>query len=426
MTTKLSIHLKWFAFKPYISYKLKTLKGDNMPYIKLSDKLRDKILEDNPHLQKNLEKPLRRRMEHDKPNLWRPAYVRDIEKILHSPYYNRYADKTQVFSFYKNDDISRRSLHVQLVSRIAKNISQMLGLDVNLTEAIALGHDIGHTPFGHAGESCINEISLEKTGRAFMHNLQSVRVLDKIFDYNITLNTLDGILCHNGELPLDKYTPEPYESFEKFDEMVEECYIDSKASRKLVPATLEGCVVRISDLIAYIGKDRQDSIRAKVIQDENVFSAGSLGRFNASIINNLIVNVIENSYGKNYIKLDKEYYDDLMLAMKENYELIYLSESVKSVQQEVIKPMFAKVFDSLLKDILNNKKDSVIFRHHINYISKVRSFYSSDNYAELNTPEDIVIDYISSMTDDYFSDLYAYLFPKSTPIKYVSYFDSRD
>ena len=397
-----------------------------MPYKKINDELCERILSENPHLQKNLEKPLRRRMEHDKPNLWRPAYVRDIEKILHSPYYNRYADKTQVFSFYKNDDISRRSLHVQLVSRIAKNISSMLGLDINLTEAIALGHDIGHTPFGHAGESCINEISLEKTGRCFMHNLQSVRVLDKIFDYNITLNTLDGILCHNGELPLDKYTPQPYESFEKFDSMVEACYLDPKESRKLIPATLEGCVVRISDLIAYIGKDRQDSIRAKVIKDENIFSAGTLGRFNASIINNLIVNVVENSYGKNYIKLDKEYYDDLMLAMEENYKLIYLSDSVRKVQQEVIKPMFAKVFDSLLQDILNGKKDSVIFRHHVNYISKVRAFYSSDNYLELNTPEDIVIDYISSMTDDYFSDMYSYLFPKSSSIKYVSYFDSRD
>ncbi|MBQ6894115.1 MAG: phosphohydrolase, partial [Clostridia bacterium] len=178
--------------------------------------------------------------------------------------------------------------------------------------------------------------------------------------------------------------------------------------------------------IAYIGKDRQDSIRAKVIKDENIFSAGTLGRFNASIINNLIVNVVENSYGKNYIKLDKEYYDDLMLAMEENYKLIYLSDSVRKVQQEVIKPMFAKVFDSLLQDILNGKKDSVIFRHHVNYISKVRAFYSSDNYLELNTPEDIVIDYISSMTDDYFSDMYSYLFPKSSSIKYVSYFDSRD
>lgn len=397
-----------------------------MPYIKLSDELRDKIIADNPALKKNLEKPLRRRMEHDKPNLWRPAYIRDCEKILHSPYYNRYADKTQVFSFYKNDDISRRSLHVQLVSRIAKNISAMLGLDINLTEAISLGHDIGHTPFGHAGESCINEISIEKTGRTFMHNLQSVRVLDKIFDYNMTLNTLDGILCHNGEFPLDKYTPKPYESFEKFDSMVEECYIDPHSSKKLIPATLEGCVVRVSDLIAYIGKDRQDAIRAKVIKDETVFSSGNLGRFNASIINNLIVNIVENSYGKDYIKLDKEYYDDLMLAMKENYQFIYLSDPVREVQQNVIKPMFSKVFDVLLDDIKSNKTSSVIFRHHINYINKVRSFYSKESYIDTNTPENIVIDYISSMTDDYFSDLYTYLFPKNNKINYISYFDSRD
>jgi len=397
-----------------------------MPYISLSKEIQEQILKENPELSKNLIKPLRRRMNHDKPNLWRPAYVRDCEKILHSPYYNRYADKTQVFSFYKNDDISRRSLHVQLVSRIAKNISSLLGLDVNLTEAIALGHDIGHTPFGHVGESSINEISLEYTGRAFMHNLQSVRVLDKIFDYNITLNTLDGILCHNGELPLDKYTPSDCDSFEKFDDIVEKCYKDPKSSRTLIPSTLEGCVVRISDLIAYIGKDRQDSIRAKVISDEDIFSSGNLGRFNASIINNLIVNVIENSYGKNYIKLDKEYYDDLMLAMKENYELIYLSESVKSVQQNIIKPMFNKVFYSLLNDLKSGKTQSVIFRHHINYINKIRSFYNSDNYLEINTPEDIVIDYISSMTDDYFSDLYTYLFPDNNQIKYVSYFDNRD
>jgi len=397
-----------------------------MPYIKLSDDVCNRILSDHPELEKNLEMPLRRRMEHDKPNLWRPAYVRDCEKILHSPYYNRYADKTQVFSFYKNDDISRRSLHVQLVSRIAKNISSLLGLDINLTEAIALGHDIGHTPFGHAGESCINEISMEYTGRSFMHNLQSVRVLDKIFDYNITLNTLDGILCHNGELPLDKYTPLAYKNFEKFDFMVEECYKDPKASKKLVPATLEGCVVRISDLIAYIGKDRQDAQRAKVITDDSVFSAGSLGRFNASIINNLIVNVVENSYGKNYIRLDKVYYDDLMLAMKENYQQIYLSDSVREVQQKVIKPMFAKVFESLLKEKKTGRNNSVIYRHHINYINKVRSFYNTESYIDTNTPEDIVIDYISSMTDDYFSDLYSYLFPDSEPINYVSYFDSRD
>jgi len=88
--------------------------------------------------------------------------------------------------------------------------------------------------------------------------------------------------------------------------------------------------------------------------------------------------------------------------------------------------MFNKVFYSLLNDLKSGKTQSVIFRHHINYINKIRSFYNSDNYLEINTPEDIVIDYISSMTDDYFSDLYTYLFPDNNQIKYVSYFDNRD
>ena len=155
-------------------------------YEKLSDELQNKInteLFDNNGFE---DKAIRRiDKEHDRATLWRPAFVRDVEKIMHSPYYNRYADKTQVFSFYKNDDISHRALHVQLVSRIARNIGRMLGLDLDLIEAVALGHDIGHTPFGHAGEKFLNESYHANTGRYFNHNVHSVRVLDKIFNLNI-------------------------------------------------------------------------------------------------------------------------------------------------------------------------------------------------------------------------------------------------
>ena len=132
-------------------------------YDNLSKELQERIRSDreghwvNPYafLDENV---VRRRMDHDRANLWRPAFVRDSEKIMHIPYYNRYADKTQVFSLYKNDDISRRSQHVQLVSRIARNIGNVLGLNTDLIEAIALGHDIGHTPFGHAGERILDEL----------------------------------------------------------------------------------------------------------------------------------------------------------------------------------------------------------------------------------------------------------------------------
>ncbi len=399
-------------------------KGINvvMEYNSLSADLQKKIIEKNPRLSENMTCSRRRRNDHDVANLWRPAYVRDCEKILHCPYYNRYSDKTQVFSFYKNDDISRRSLHVQLVSRISRNISSLLGLNVDLTEAIALGHDIGHPPFGHAGERCLSEISMEYQSKGFMHNIHSVRVLDKIFDYNISFETLDGILCHNGELPLGKYVPHTEKDFTVLDHEVEECYIDSKNSSKLIPATLEGCVVRISDLIAYLGKDRQDAKRAKVIESEDMFDGGKLGKFNAVIINNLIVNVIENSFDKPYIKIDDEYYDDLKTAMNENYKYIYLSDTVRQVQQEIIKPMYHGLFHKLLSDIKLGNKESCIFRHHINYISKIRSYYSDTDYFETNTPEDIVIDYIASMTDDYFSDLYEHYYPDFKKPEYVSYF----
>ena len=141
-------------------------------YLSLSPALQERIIADRRQGVQGAgrcpdEAALRRDSGRDKPNLWRPAFVRDIEKILHLPAYNRYADKTQVFSFTHNDDITRRALHVQIVSRIARNIGAVLGLNLDLIEAIALGHDLGHTPFGHAGERFLNELAQEKAGRLF-------------------------------------------------------------------------------------------------------------------------------------------------------------------------------------------------------------------------------------------------------------------
>ena len=132
-------------------------------YNKLSDSLQTRIRQDRKNGYQNPRRcansaVIRRDPSRDKANLWRPAFVRDTEKIIHLPYYNRYADKTQVFSFYNNDDITRRALHVQLVSRIARSIGAVLGLNLDLIEAIALGHDIGHTPFGHAGERFLSSL----------------------------------------------------------------------------------------------------------------------------------------------------------------------------------------------------------------------------------------------------------------------------
>lgn len=287
---------------------------------------------------------------HDDGTVWRPAFVRDIDKIMNCPYYNRYADKTQVFSFYKNDDITRRGLHVQLVSRIARTIGGALNLNVDLIEAIALGHDIGHTPFGHAGEEILDELYYRNTGRRFSHNVHSVRVLDRIFPFNISLQTLSGIASHDGELELCEYRPAPLEGFEEFDNIIENCYKDKSAVKRLVPSTLEGCVVRISDIIAYLGKDRQDAERAKLVT-EREFKNSAIGSFNAEMVNNLMVNIIENSYGKDYIKLDAAHFEALQNAKRDNYELVYKSGLAREGINDIVKPMFGLVYERLLRDL---------------------------------------------------------------------------
>ncbi len=398
-------------------------------YCDLSDTLQSRIKSDRnigyqtPYRTKD-EAAIRRKQDWDKNKLLRPAYVRDIEKIMHTPYYNRYADKTQVFSFYKNDDISRRALHVQLVSRIARNIGSLLGLNVDLIEAIALGHDIGHTPFGHAGERYLSECLQEHTGRYFNHNVHSVRVLDTILNRNISLQTLDGILCHNGEFAMQEYRPVPLEDFARFDRKYEQCYVDEKAIGRLVPYTLEACVVRICDMIAYLGKDRQDAKRANLIVGDSIFEEQAFGKSNPEIINNLIVNIVENSYGKDCIVMDDEYYKAIKATKKENYEKIYFNEAVERTYKESVQPMFHALYDRLLSELKAKDTDSVIFRHHIEFVKENTATYGYEKYLEETVPEQMVVDFIASMTDDYFVDLYEYLFPKSPyQIQYVSYFE---
>ena len=397
-------------------------------YNYLSKSISEKILDDkenritNEYACNDMQ-AIRRNMDRDKANLWRPAYIRDVEKIMHCPYYNRYTDKTQVFSFYKNDDISRRALHVQLVSRIARNIGRVLALNEDLIEAIALGHDIGHTPFGHAGERFLNKLYNRETGRFFNHNVHSVRVLDKIFSRNISLQALDGILCHNGEFELKEYRPCVLNSFDEFDKKFENCYVDNDAIKKLIPSTLEGCVVRICDMVAYLGKDRQDAVLAKIIEDKNIFTKGAIGIDNAELINNLTVNIIENSYGKDYIMLDEEYYNALKIAKKENYQYIYHNDVLEEKYVKAIEPMFEKMYYRLLEDLEKNNKSSYIYTHHIDYINMHQGFYDEEGY-ENTEKNQIVVDYIASMTDDYFMDLYLNMFPNDeNKIKYISYFE---
>lgn len=401
----------------------------SLMYEKLSEELAARIREDrrsgrqNPYAARGGD-ALRRNAGRDAENLWRPAFVRDIDKIMHSAYYNRYTDKTQVFSFYKNDDITRRALHVQLVSRIGRNIGSVLGLNCDLIEAIALGHDMGHTPFGHAGEEFLDRLYNAATGRHFAHNVQSVRVLDGIFPYNISLQTLSGILCHNGELVQDRYEPAPLGDFAGFDALCEACREDTGRIKELRPNTLEGCVVRICDMVAYLGKDRQDAERAGLIGPDAAFAGGALGTRNAEIINNLVVNIIENSYGKNYICIDKEHFSAIKNAKRDNYESIYLSDAVRERIEKAVSPMLEKLYFEVVKDLKNGTDRTFVRRNHIQFINASPYKRGAIPYGEQEDVHTVTADYIASMTDDYFVDLFEHIWPDShIKAEYKGYFD---
>ena len=399
-------------------------------YNKLSKEIQEKIEFDrqtgwkNPYACKDSD-AVRRHEGHDKPLLWRPTFVSDTEKILHNPFYNRYSDKTQVFSLYKNDDISRRAYHVQLVARVARNIGAILGLNNDLIEAISLGHDLGHTPFGHDGEYILDDLYREKTGRRFFHNVHSVRVLDKLICRNISLQTLDGVVCHNGEMELKEYRPHKLVSFVEFDERLESCYLTEEANKKQVPSTLEGCVMRICDIIAYLGKDRQDAEKLNILENKDVFSKLEIGQSNAEIINNLVVNIIENSYGKDYLCMDDNYFEALKVAKKENYKFIYGNADMKKVVDEQIRPMFALVYEELLKQAKTMDKNSILYTHHIEFLKEQNRYQSYFDIEEYLSEEknQIVVDYMASMTDDYFVELYHHLFPSGKyGVEYKGYF----
>lgn len=396
-------------------------------YRQLNKNLSSQIEEDRKNNVKNKyafndENAVRRDLTRDKSTLLRPPFLRDIDKVLHLSLYNRYADKTQVFSFFENDDITRRGLHVQIVSHIARNIGRMLGLNLDLIEAIALSHDIGHTPFGHAGENFLSELFNKETGKHFHHNVHSVRVLDGIFKRNLTLQTLDGVLCHNGEIESIDYVPVGKIDFKTFDNNMQMCYKEKHGIEKVIPSTLEGCVVRVADMLAYLGKDRQDALKAKIIDNTDMFTKCKMGEHNATIINNFTIDIIENSYGKNSISFSNEAFSELSLIKQENYKYIYKNDAILQKYEKVIKPMFKDVYYKLLEDLTKKKRDSYIFKHHIDFVNGERKYYSDEVY-ENEEPNQIVVDYIASQTDDYFIALHKKLFPKSNyKIEYKSYF----
>ena len=390
-----------------------------IPYLKLDKDIERAIIaarasgKRSPYAFDDADVVRRLGKNHDRATITRPAFVRDIEKIINIPAYNRYADKTQVFSFVENDDICRRGLHVQLVSRISRGIGSLLGLNTDLIEAIALGHDLGHTPFGHAGERYLSENYERHTGHVFRHNIHSVRVMDHLFRRNISLQTLDGALCHNGEFAQQVLELGTIKTFDDLDAAVMRCTEDASQIKLLRPSTLEGCVVRVADMIAYIGKDRQDALDVGVIDSLDAFDSEYIGTVNSQIISNMTVDIVTNSFGKDHIAMSRAAFDDIVLAKKQNYQMIYSNEGTVSEFENIVQEMFEEMYEELLAQLLAGDESSPVFKHHVNVLDAKSQSLSREAYLS-EDPNRIIAEYISSMTDNYFMALYRHLFPTST------------
>lgn len=321
---------------------------------------------------------------------YRLAYRRDVDKIVHSKAYSRYVDKTQVVYLLDNDHISHRSLHVQLVSQFARGIGEILCLNPDLIEAVALGHDVGHPPFGHEGESYLSELSVEYGNGIFAHPLQSCRLLTVIEKLNLGLMVYDGFLCHDGGMQSAKLTP-----------LFGKCWDDHSADKQkklkdpefnIMPATLEGCLVKICDTMSYIARDIEDAIKLNIISREQLPKT-ILGNNSKQILKTLAEDLIQNSFSQDYIALSEEAFEALKQMRKFNFQYIYFDSKLKK-ESHKIKLGYRILFNYLLEDYDQKKHDSYLFNHFIHN--------KTDAYIEGTKPVQMVVDFIAGMTDNYF------------------------
>lgn len=297
----------------------------------------------------------------------RPVFQRDRDRILHCKSFRRLKHKTQVFLSPKGDHYRTRLTHTLEVSQNARTIAKALRLNEDLVEAIALGHDLGHTPFGHAGERILNELCDE----GYRHNEQSVRIVEKLEKdgkgLNLTWEVRDGILNHQTSM---------------------------------MPHTLEGKIVRLSDKIAYINHDIDDAIRAKVMSEEDIplEIRKVLGMTTKERLNTLIHNIIMNSMGKNDI---------------------VMSEEIGGAMQDLRKFMFQKVYTNPAAKGEEAKAERLLcelYAHYMGHIEILPEQYQR-MHSEGEKKERVVCDYISGMTDQYAVAKYREIFlPKAWEI----------
>jgi len=339
-----------------------------------------------------------------KPDGYRTEFQRDVHRIIYSQPFRRLRHKTQVFFLPNNDHICTRLEHVLHVSSASRTVARHLQLNEDLTEAIGLGHDLGHAPFGHHGETVLKKLSNEANlGFNFQHEVHGLRVVDKLAELdretetglNLTYEVRDGIISHCGEDFGQKFFPE--KNYKNLEE------IKSKKDAGM-PITFEGCIVRVVDKIAYAGRDIEDAIAAKLINENDIPKGitSVLGNNNGEIIGTLLEDLIsfcrKNS---DCVGLSQEKHEALKNLIQFNYDNIYLNirvEKYKKHATRAIEELFYRLTDDLKKTERLKKTDTLpdtsVYEVFSTFINKI-------GYTESDPDELIVLDFISGMTDNY-------------------------
>jgi dGTPase len=336
---------------------------------------------------------------------FRVPYKRDVDRIVNSKAFTRYIDKTQVVYLVPDDHLTSRSLHVQLVSNFARSLACRLSLNEDLVEAIALGHDVGHAPFGHEGEDYLSRLSLEYDFKHFIHNAQSCRLLFDIEPLNLGLHVYDGFLCHSGGLVSRKLKPCFNKTWD--DYFVELDMRLENPGIHFYPMTLEGCLVKLCDKISYIGKDLDDAVRLGLISKEEI-PVTCLGSSNRSILHAVAKDLLVESLGQDEIILSEEVFEALRKLRQFNFERIYGHPKLK-VESKRIERAYRYLFEALLEDYIKYQDSSHLYREFLQH--------KSSNYLDKTSNVERVVDYIAGMTDRFFVRLVeSFVIPKKIDI----------
>ncbi len=353
---------------------------------------------ENKITQEDLQKRVKERREDI-----RGSYFRDTTAIIHSSAFRRLKHKTQVFYAPSNDHICTRMEHVLHVASIASTICRPLGLDTELAWAIGMGHDLGHTPFGHTGERIISEFSKRRGLGEFEHEVNSLRVVDFLSNngngLNLTYAVRDGIVSHNGEALSKRIQP---------TNTIKD--LSSITSRKgLVPSTYEGVIVRFSDSIAYLGRDFEDAARLGIINEDELpdIVKDRIGINNSQIINSLIGDLIDTASERNGIGFSDSIYDAVRAFSDFNYEHIYRSRILDGYSRyfyrvlSLITDYLESIYDAFaLEESCYIEERNMLAAGFYNHIKEMRDVYITKEGSDKR----MIMDYVAGMTDNFALD----------------------